>query len=238
MEANQVQQRWRASSRFSPSIIRKTELEEGSKTFENDTESLLPNADDEKPARLNYCGGRIQAEKLGNMMILFPEPFHAGKTSWGVVGPTPAGPFSVWMILCTASYFVVKRALTIGPITTFACCAFHVISTFNLLNVVLRDPGICFYKAIPDHIPAEEGKKWMWNDRCQVYLPPGGKYCKVCDVCVEEYDHFCAWMGTTIGKKNIKQFQIFNAVWLIYLFYFYFWMVIGHLSSNHSDEKE
>ncbi|CAJ1924359.1 unnamed protein product [Cylindrotheca closterium] len=214
------------------------ELEDARNSNENDTESLLPSSSSETPKRLEYCCGRIQAEKVGNMLILFPERFHAGRTSWGVVGPMcPTGPLFVWGILCTASFFVIRKALDIGPITTVMCCAFYVISTFNLLNVVLRDPGICFYKEIPKHISPEDARDWMYNDRCNVYLPPGGKYCSQCDVCIEGYDHFCAWMGTTIGKKNMIQFQIFNAIWLIYLFYAYFWLVIGHLATKHSEEK-
>ena len=234
MEANQVQHRYRASSRFSPTKIMIEEVN----SYEKDTESLLPSAPPPTSGIVQYCGGRIQAERVGNMTILFPERFRSGKSSWGVVGPSLIGPFCVWMILCTASYFVVKRAMVIGPITTFVCCALYVISTFNLLNVVLRDPGICFYKAVPDHLPANESKKWMWNDRCQVYHPPGGRYCSNCDVCIEEYDHFCMWMGTTIGKKNYQQFMIFNGVWLIYLFYFYFWIIIFHLAPDHSDDKK
>ncbi|KAL3938788.1 MAG: hypothetical protein SGBAC_006374 [Bacillariaceae sp.] len=233
----QVQQRWRASSRLSPTKISNMEVEDASNLeSKNDAESLLPSSN-EKSTKLHYCNGRIKAEKVGRMTILFPERFHAGQTSWGVVGPFPTGPFCVLLILCTASYFVVNKALSIGPTTTFLCRVFYVISTFNLSNVVLRDPGICFYKEIPEDIPAEEAKKWMWNDRCKVYLPPGGKYCNHCDVCVEGYDHFCMWMGTTIGKKNMKQFTIFNVVWLIYLFYFYFWMVIGHLAASNKEQE-
>ena len=80
METNQVQQRFRASSRFSPTKISNMELEE-----DKDTESLLPKAavvsdGHDKPSPVKYCGGRIQAEKVGNMIILFPDRFRAGKT--------------------------------------------------------------------------------------------------------------------------------------------------------------
>jgi hypothetical protein len=75
----------------------------------------------------------------------------------------------------------------------------------------------------------EEG--WRYCGACSLYQPPRAAHCPDCNVCVEEYDHHCPWMGTCIGKKNMSAFMCFNLTWLIYLLYSCIWVVaLGPIS--------
>jgi len=51
-----------------------------------------------------------------------------------------------------------------------------------------------------------------WNQlcvTCKFVKPFGTKHCAVRDKCVARFDHYCPWMGNTIGKRNHRDFVIF-----------------------------
>eukprot|EP00980_Cylindrotheca_fusiformis_P016576 scaffold4968_cov127-Cylindrotheca_fusiformis.AAC.7 len=202
----------------------------------NDMESLLPGENgvarpaimlgDENPPP-TYCGGRIQPQPVGNMHIVFPEIYFSSlNNSWGVVGPQPWGPFWVWMIICVATHYVVQRALDLGIVSALICYGFFAVCTFRLVDVSFRDPGICFYKSIPETVSSDEARLWRWCDFCDGYQPPDGAHCPQCNICIAGYDHHCVWMGTCIGKKNYRHFIKFNMTWLLYLLYAFVWLLV------------
>lgn len=54
-------------------------------------------------------------------------------------------------------------------------------------------------------------------DICNVNQYPGTAHCSYCNCCIEKLDHHCPWMGKCIGKKNMKWFQRFIAVIVVYI---------------------
>eukprot|EP00879_Flechtneria_rotunda_P014039 GHRR01014666.1.p1 GENE.GHRR01014666.1~~GHRR01014666.1.p1 ORF type:complete len:501 (+),score=212.11 GHRR01014666.1:1155-2657(+) len=47
---------------------------------------------------------------------------------------------------------------------------------------------------------------------CKIVRPLRAKHCAVSDRCVEVFDHYCPWVGNTIGKGNRHLFLVF--LWL------------------------
>lgn len=47
---------------------------------------------------------------------------------------------------------------------------------------------------------------------CKIVRPLRAKHCSVTDRCVEVFDHYCPWVGNTIGKGNRHFFLVF--LWL------------------------
>lgn len=44
---------------------------------------------------------------------------------------------------------------------------------------------------------------------CKIVRPLRAKHCSVTDRCVEAFDHFCPWVGNTIGRGNRHLFLLF-----------------------------
>jgi hypothetical protein len=176
--------------------------------------------------RESYFGGWTRPYNVGNMSILFPEYFYSSD-GWGVLGPHWFGPVCVWLILAGASHLCIRSIYKhqLGTVSVLICYLFMAVATFRLTDVSLRDPGIVLDKQIPGHVDPSQVNQYRFCDRCAVWQPPDGIHCPECNVCVAGYDHHCVWMGTCIGKKNYRQFVLFNMTWLYYLGYLFFWIL-------------
>lgn len=56
----------------------------------------------------------------------------------------------------------------------------------------------------------------LWNGEwericvtCKLVRPLRSKHCRVTGRCVEQFDHFCPWVGNVIGRRNRRDFIIF-----------------------------
>uniref|UniRef100_A0A0E0M6M5 S-acyltransferase n=1 Tax=Oryza punctata TaxID=4537 RepID=A0A0E0M6M5_ORYPU len=64
---------------------------------------------------------------------------------------------------------------------------------------------------------SEEGM--FFCSLCEVEVLQHSKHCRVCDKCVDGFDHHCRWLNNCIGKRNYKRFFILMAsavlLWLV-----------------------
>lgn len=47
--------------------------------------------------------------------------------------------------------------------------------------------------------------------QCDLDKQPGSNHCELCELCIDEYDHHCPWIGKCIGKGNKFFFNLFLA---------------------------
>ena len=99
------------------------------------------------------------------------------------------------------------------------------IATFTIASIM--NPGL----------PLTEYDKILYEDKsneyrqckdCKMWICTleGTQHCKICNVCIEGYDHHCNLMGTCVGKNNLKVFYLYVLGCFLMVGYF----VIGFLS--------
>lgn len=103
------------------------------------------------------------------------------------------------------------------------CCyaALQSVALAVLLRTALSDPGVIPRRRNAGEAPSSslppivvDGRSFpaKWCQSCRLVRPPRAAHCRVCDVCVEVFDHHCPWVGACVGKRNLKHFLLFIVV--------------------------
>ncbi|XP_063718397.1 palmitoyltransferase ZDHHC9-like isoform X2 [Symsagittifera roscoffensis] len=116
----------------------------------------------------------------------------------------------------------------------------------NFLCTLLKDPGIiprstqseaCYLERDLEKTVAvnskRKGKEYeptvvviggvdveiKWCSTCRLWRPPRASHCRICDNCIEMFDHHCAYMGNCIGRRNYRFFYMYLLSMSILLVY-------------------
>jgi len=189
--------------------------------------------------------------KIGNATVIIP-PLYEKTGRYGVIGPHWPGLAFTFGLLWSASYYYTNRAFAfIGPISGGISVVMTAVCTALLCAVAFADPGMITsegqerangndvggkYAGLPTD--GRDLSDWRYCDLCSVYQPPTAAHCPDCNLCIDGYDHHCPWMGTCIGKRNMKAFVSFNLSWMFYLFYSVAWVSFGPMVSGNTAWQE
>jgi len=93
----------------------------------------------------------------------------------------------------------------------------------NFFATMLKSPGIVPKNWRPEpenqcEYYNEDLKKYLeYCQTCECFKPPRSHHCKTLNKCVLKYDHYCPWVGNSIGHRNQSSFVRFL-----------FWLVVGN----------
>ena len=126
--------------------------------------------------------------------------------------------FSVILYLILSKLFFDKNLEIIVKIEKISFLA-HIIT---FIIAFLLNPGIPnreYYKRKFEKEYKGDFSKLIYCDKCNITIPKtlNVGHCIYCNICIQNYDHHCPWIGKCIGKYNRFPFYFFLICILFYI---------------------
>ncbi|CAD7931354.1 unnamed protein product [Amoebophrya sp. A25] len=97
------------------------------------------------------------------------------------------------------------------------------VAAYTYLSLVCCDPGtvpkphpqkrrqaMCRYLSTLQHDENMDPQTaFRFCDTCFIVRDLRTKHCRVCDVCVHDFDHHCLWLNNCVGRANHRTFLVF-----------------------------
>uniref|UniRef100_UPI003AAAA626 palmitoyltransferase ZDHHC4 n=2 Tax=Centroberyx TaxID=88664 RepID=UPI003AAAA626 len=79
---------------------------------------------------------------------------------------------------------------------------------------IKRDPGTVTKKRVAGQLQIYPYDRRMFHPgvscpTCQLLKPARSKHCRVCNRCVQRFDHHCVWVNNCIGALNTRYFLLY-----------------------------
>ncbi|CAL9698835.1 unnamed protein product [Knipowitschia caucasica] len=88
------------------------------------------------------------------------------------------------------------------------------VKTLFFFLCIKRDPGTVTKKRIPSQLQVYPYDGRLFHPgvscpTCQLVKPARSKHCRVCNRCVQRFDHHCVWVNNCIGSQNTRYFLLY-----------------------------
>ena len=83
---------------------------------------------------------------------------------------------------------------------------FNKITNISYMNLIQKNKNENLFKLIEKHNIDINN----YCSKCNIFINNGSfiKHCYICDICIEDFDHHCFWIGKCVGKNNKKIFLL------------------------------
>ena len=115
------------------------------------------------------------------------------------------------LIILLGGLILIPIWKVLGPIFKVLYITFWTLTIFVYLLIFLSNPGIIPQKSGRDLNEDVENKNQYSCLKCMALKVQRAYHCEDCDVCIDNFDHHCIWVGKCIGGKNLRLFYIFIA---------------------------
>jgi len=135
-----------------------------------------------------------------------------------MTGPYPGVfIFNITLTFAVMGIFYAFVAYRLHPSVIAGGFVLHGISLYFLLRSAFTDPGVMARNHSPiegeppTHMVNGRREQLKYCNTCHIFRPPKCKHCRICDNCVEAFDHHCPWVMNCVGKRNYRYFVGFVA---------------------------
>ncbi|KAG7506643.1 putative palmitoyltransferase ZDHHC4 [Solea senegalensis] len=89
-----------------------------------------------------------------------------------------------------------------------------IIKTFFFYLCVRKDPGTVTKRKVSVQVLMYPYDRRLFHPgvscpTCQLFKPARSKHCRVCNRCVQRFDHHCVWVNNCIGAQNTRYFLLY-----------------------------
>ena len=177
-----------------------------------DRKNLISNEKEQKyyPKNYNYI-----CQKKRNTYIIIVDK---NGTPIITVGPNWIF-FSIFILFITGGFlFLFISYYQYIPLYLFILgIVIYFIFIFVYTQLFITNPG--FAENIKEK---KEDEIYLYCNLCEIYVTKKSKtvHCSKCDMCIEEFNHHCDWIGKCIGKNNLYVFY-FMIFWIFVIIMYY-----------------
>ena len=104
-------------------------------------------------------------------------------------------------------FLLVSFIMNGAPIfAVLICLLASIFYVYAYISVGLSDPGILSTGMQPGY---ETKMNQRYCTPCKIVKPNRTRHCLLCDVCIDQHDHHCPWIGKCVGSGNMNRFRQF-----------------------------
>ena len=123
---------------------------------------------------------------------------------------------------------IIITIYTLLFLSTITLCILCVFGDPGILPINVLDVNLLYTNCEENSKNKRVNKQYVLRGRkykmkfcrtCLIYRPLGCSHCKVCNLCIERYDHHCPWVGNCIGRNNYKYFYFYIMSFNLFCFF-------------------
>lgn len=114
------------------------------------------------------------------------------------------------------TYEVFGFCLDMGSSSLSLCVPYILLALKSCLFYLCcsRDPGTLTKSNLSAHLKIYQYDEKLFQQgikcsTCQLIKPARSKHCRVCNRCVQRFDHHCVWVNNCIGAQNTRYFMLY-----------------------------
>jgi palmitoyltransferase ZDHHC4 len=121
------------------------------------------------------------------------------------------GGFAIYVVVGFWKYipgpYVSEYHKTVGTILMLFCY-------YSFFIACSSDPGIISKSTHKRALKRYDFDNVMYMKQnecktCKFQKPARSKHCRMCNVCIEKFDHHCIWINNCVGLNNYRWFILF-----------------------------
>ena len=152
----------------------------------------------------------------GRFFILYRSRSRYGITL--LLGPGRYRCLSLLFLLCLLCTISVRNAYRIQYNQYILTIITSCVCILSYLFTTMVDPGIVWDSREMD---LENDPNSVYCSICGVYRPKLAGHCVSCNVCFDEWDHHCSFLGVCIAKRNQWSYRFLELSFIIVLLFAY-----------------
>mmetsp|Transcript_7182 Transcript_7182/g.25640 ORF Transcript_7182/g.25640 Transcript_7182/m.25640 type:complete len:542 (-) Transcript_7182:63-1688(-) len=134
------------------------------------------------------------------------------KNGWGrPYNPLQKASWVLFVVFVAAAYPLAFGYLALLPrVIVVVAYALAVVAVGKLTHYCTSydaaDVEFCEETDHSDVYKHDSELNLMFCYRCSHVVKPRSRHCRICDKCVDVFDHHCKWLNNCVGKGNYRQF--------------------------------